>query len=126
MVAVQVRILYDNWVESRKGHKQTDDQGNRVFAVGERLFLVHAVMILARAPKSRIVDHGLMVFYEGPRERLEIPDWALDRHTRRGKQRGRGHDHFFEEGALLAGETIPDPYAAEGRAARSRTSSSTK
>jgi hypothetical protein len=61
-----------------------------------------------------------MLFYEGPREPLEIPDWALDRHTRRGRQRSRGNHHFFEEGALLAGETIPDPYAAEGRAARTR------
>jgi hypothetical protein len=42
------------------------------------------------------------------------------KHTRRGRQRGREHKHFFEEGALLAGETIPDPYAAEGRAARTR------
>jgi hypothetical protein len=33
---------------------------------------------------------------------------------------GRGLEHLFEEGALLAGETIPDPYAAEGRAARKR------
>jgi hypothetical protein len=33
---------------------------------------------------------------------------------------GRGLEHFFEEGTLLAGETIPDPCAAEGRAARTR------
>jgi hypothetical protein len=90
MVAVQVRALHDNWVESRKGHKQTDDQGRRVYAKGERLFLLHVVIVLARAPKSRTVDHAVMVMYEGERPELEIPDFALDKHTRRGRQRGRG------------------------------------
>jgi hypothetical protein len=44
MVAVQVRSLYENWLEARK-RKPKDQQ----FAVGERLFLLHAVIILARA-----------------------------------------------------------------------------
>jgi replication-associated recombination protein RarA len=113
MVAVQVRALYENWLDARKG-KPKEQQ----FAVGERLFLLHATIILARAPKSRTVDHALMVIYEGDREPLEIPDWAVDRHTARGKRMGRGHDHFFEEGARLAGETIPDPYAEDARRAR--------
>lgn len=114
-VAVQVRALYENWLDARKGKPK-----EQRFAIGERLFLLHAVVVLARAPKSRIVDHALMVMYEGDREPLEMPDWALDKHTARGNRLGRGHEHFFEVGAVLAGETIPDPYAAEGRAARSR------
>ena len=40
-----------------------------------RLFLVHAVLYLARAPKSRIVDNLLAVF-NNDNERLEIPDYA--------------------------------------------------
>jgi len=113
MVAVQVRALFENWLEARKGKPK-----DRQFAAGERLFLLHAVIVLARAPKSRTVDHALMLFYEGERERLEIPDYALDKHTLRGKRMGRGHEHFFTEGAKLVGETIPDPYADEGRQAR--------
>jgi replication-associated recombination protein RarA len=118
MIALQVRALYENWLEARKGHKQTDDQGNRVFAIGERLFLVHSIMILARAPKSRIVDHAVMVMYERDREPLEMPDWALDKHTARGRRLGRGFEHFFDHGARLAnaGE-VDDPYADEARAA---------
>jgi replication-associated recombination protein RarA len=124
MVAVQVRALYENWLEARKGKKQHDDNGRRIYAPGERLFLLHAVIILARAPKSRTVDHPVMVMYEGERPDLEIPDWALDRHTAAGRRLGRGHDHFFEQGALLENETLSDPYAAEGRAARSRRTTS--
>lgn len=118
-VAVQVRALSENFADQRK-HNAKSKSGTRS---GERLFIVQAVLLLVRAPKSRMVDHVVMVLYEGEREPLEIPDFALDRHTKRGRQLGRGLDHFFDEGALLAGETIPDPYAAEGRAARSRTTS---
>ena len=78
-------------------------------------------MILARAPKSRMVDHAVMAVYEGARERLEVPDWALDRHTARGRRIGRGQQHFFDEGAVLANAAdLDDPYAEEGRAAVSR------
>ena len=75
----------------------------------KRLFLVHAVLFLARSPKSRIVDNLLAVVYNDE-ERHEIPDYALDKHTVRGKQMGRGYEHFFAEGALLEKQTIEDPY----------------
>jgi len=114
-VAVQIRVLYENWVEARKAKE--DDPLNAA------IFLVHAVILLARAPKSRIVDHALMVMYEGDRApALEIPDYALDKHTARGRKMGRGHDHFFDVAAQLKNEAkLADPYAAAGRIARSRT-----
>jgi replication-associated recombination protein RarA len=62
-----------------------------------RLFLVHAVLYLARVPKSRIVDNLLNVVYNDER-RLEIPDYALDMHTHRGMKMGRG----LEQRALEA------------------------
>ncbi len=115
-VAVQVRCLYENWLELRKGFKPT---ARKPWAPGERLMLVHAVILLVRAPKSRMVDHAVMVMYEGEREPLEVPDYALDQHTGRGRRMGRGVDHFFEEGALLHNAAkIADPYYEEGRAAR--------
>ena len=77
-----------------------------------RLFLVHAVLYLARSPKSRIVDNLLAVVYNDE-ERLEIPDYALDKHTYRGKKMGRGLEHFFAEGAKLAKQAYEDPYEKE-------------
>jgi len=74
-----------------------------------RLFLVHAVLYLARSPKSRIVDNLLAVVYNDE-ERLEIPDYALDMHTYRGKKMGRGLEHFFAEGAKLEKQAFEDPY----------------
>jgi replication-associated recombination protein RarA len=74
-----------------------------------RLFLVHAVLYLARSPKSRIVDNLLVVVYNDERK-LEIPDYALDMHTYRGRKMGRGLEHFFAEGAKLENQTLEDPY----------------
>ena len=74
-----------------------------------RLFLVHAVLHLARSPKSRIVDNLLTVVYNSE-ERLEIPDYALDKHTYRGRKMGRGLEHFFAEGAKLEKQALEDPY----------------
>lgn len=117
-----IRALYDNWTDGRK--KKDDRQESW------RLFMVHAVLLLARARKSRIVDHALLYFYgqidTGAPDRLPIPDVALDKHTLAGKRKGRGWKHFFEEGTLLAdpqtGElsdspSIPDPYKDRARAA---------
>jgi len=42
--------------------------------------------------------------------RLPIPDWALDRHTRRGKALGRGWRHFFDVGAQITPNPYPDEY----------------
>jgi hypothetical protein len=39
-----------------------------------RLYFVHAILILVRAPKSRIVDHATIVSFEGPREKRALPD----------------------------------------------------
>jgi replication-associated recombination protein RarA len=114
-VALQVRALSENFADQRK-HNVKSKTGSRP---GERLFIVQAVLILVRAPKSRIVDHAVMAVYEGEREPLEVPDFALDRHTKRGRQLGRGQQHFFDVGAVLAGESdLDDPYSEEGQRAR--------
>lgn len=68
-VAVQVRALYQNWLDQTR--KKTDHPG---FA---RAFILHAVCILTRAPKSRMLDHALIALYEGERPELPIPDYAL-------------------------------------------------
>lgn len=88
--AILVRALYENWSEQRK---KADTRH-----APERLFLVHAVIALCRSFKSRSVDNALIVFYEGERKKRSIPDFALDRHTSRGRRMRRGWHHFFTEG----------------------------
>lgn len=108
---LMVRSLYESWLELRK----KDDKRH----APERLFLVHAILYLAGAPKTRIVDHALIVHYEGQRSKREIPDFALDLHTGRGRARRRGWKHFWEHGAQLAPESeIWDPYSAKAREIR--------
>jgi len=62
---------------------------------------MHAVWLLATAPKSRIADWSSMVRFSEP-ERRDVPDDALDKHTSRGRRMGRGTEHFFAEGTRLA------------------------
>jgi replication-associated recombination protein RarA len=78
-----------------------------------RLFLVHAVLYLARSPKSRIVDDLLITAYGNIKyngEKLEIPDYALDNHTLRGKKIGRDIKFFIEEGSKVNNECLENTY----------------
>ena len=66
------------------------------------------MLALARAPKSRLVDHAYVAIM-GERPRLEVPDYALDQHTERGRLMGRGLQHFYDEGAVVAPDgQVPD------------------
>ena len=104
-----VRELYRAWTEIK--------------TTGEaKLHFIHAVLKLVRSPKSRIVDHALIIFFEGPREKKSIPDWALDIHTSRGRAMGRGQQHFFEAGAQLDNTVLPDAYAVRAKTIRSQHS----
>ena len=93
-----------------------------------RLATMHAVILMARARKSRRVGNALVHHVEGDPSELhrDPPDHALDRHTRNGRARRRGMDHFLDEAALLAdpetGEltaegAIEDPYLDPARRA---------
>lgn len=68
----------------------------------EKLHFTHAVLLLVRSPKSRLVDWGLIHHFRTHDSNLIEPmDCALDKHTRRGQKMGRGFDHFFAEGCKL-------------------------
>jgi replication-associated recombination protein RarA len=68
----------------------------------ERLYLYHAIILLVRAKKSRYVDWALTYIRETNKKlKLEIPDYAYDMHTRKGKAMSRGMDHFYNEGSKL-------------------------
>jgi replication-associated recombination protein RarA len=72
-----------------------------VASTDRSLFTIHAVRLLAGAPKDRSNDELANVaraeLDDGGRP--EVPDHALDMHTRRGRQLGRGIEHFLSEGA---------------------------
>jgi len=109
--APTISALYQHWLEQRK-KKDTRH-------APERLFLVHAVLFLCHARKSRLVDHALIAMYEAKRPELPIPDFAKDRHTAAGRKLRRGWKHFWSEGAKLENKAqLPDPFEAIARATR--------
>jgi hypothetical protein len=92
-----IDALHSTYTEQRQ--EEAKRGGN-----GGRLPTLHAVVLMASAKKSRMVNHALIHHTAGDLEELyrDPPDWALDRHTKRGRQMGRDMEHFFEEAALLA------------------------
>lgn len=104
-MVTHVKALYDTWLMflNRKNKHMP-----------ERLYSTQAVMMLARAPKSRMVDNAVWATY-GHEDPLvpEIPDYALDAHTQAGRAAGKGKtaetnpDSFHLENAADLG---PNPY----------------
>jgi replication-associated recombination protein RarA len=70
------------------------------------LILANAILLLARSPKNRIADNFItavsFLIDNGWKE--EIPDYALDKHTSKGRQMGRGGKDFVDEGTRLENE----------------------
>jgi hypothetical protein len=104
--ALTVRALYENW----KDFRDKDQDG------GE-LFVIHAVLVLVRAKKSRLVDHATIAAFNNLLERRDVPDYAVDKHTQQGTRLGRGCKHFFKQGAQLENRAdITDSYESRVRA----------
>jgi replication-associated recombination protein RarA len=81
-----------------------------------RMAIGNCIRLMCRAPKSRQGDHfhvavGLAALLEGYVP--EIPDWADDQHTLRGKRLGRGLDYFRQESTKLVPPAHTDPYESE-------------
>jgi hypothetical protein len=109
-VAVQVNALHD-LAQKLKAIRKDDP------ARPWRLHLIQAVLLCCRARKSRICDNALLWLYMGEPVVPQIEDYHLDKHTTRGRRRGRGWKEFFETGSLLADQEgelgygdLPDPY----------------
>ena len=85
----------------------------------ERLQLTHAVLLCCRAKKSRLVDHALIVAFEGS-ELCTPPEWVFDIHTSQGKAAGKTVADFFasENAAMNPKADIPDPYRQEAEQIR--------
>ena len=90
----------------------------------ERMVLANAILAMCRAKKTRLGDDFQTVIYRRRIQegwRLEVPDFALDRHTARGRHMGRDYTHWHDEGLKLVNETPGlNPYAAEARRLREK------
>src|SRR5450755_989479 len=98
-----IAALYSTYSDLKKKKDETH--------APQRLQFVHAVILLATARKNRVVDHAL-IHHFGNHAGLkrDIPDYALDKHTARGKRMGRGAEHFFAKGIRLMNESGEDAY----------------
>lgn len=73
--------------------------------LGDRfLFAAHAIRMIAESPKDRTSDDmvnfaklELSVRDKAP----QVPDFAIDMHTRRGWEMGRGYEHFMKEASRV-------------------------
>lgn len=103
-IFVTIAVLRDQFFEFR-------ERGRNGTA---RLILANAILTMCRAPKSRISDHFQRFMVEAWQngEQRPIPDYALDKHTKRGRNMGRRDaDHWLSEGCLLKNPAdVDDPY----------------
>ena len=99
-IVLQLQALYQNWqIIAAKNHEEAI------------IPITHAILLLARSPKSRLVDNAKMFALKSD-YKPDIPDYALDTHTRRGKKMGRSLQFFLDEGSKLNNvANIDDPYA---------------
>jgi len=67
------------------------------------LILSNLILALCRSPKSRLADNFYCAVVQDKLNspRKEIPDYAIDQHTQKGRALGRGMDHFFAECVVL-------------------------
>jgi replication-associated recombination protein RarA len=85
-----------------------------------RLQVVHATLVLVRAPKSPRVQQAMEACYGSPKRMLDVPDYALDMHTSRGRMMGRGRDgdkgrkHWHDEASKLVNRVDVDEVCADG------------
>jgi replication-associated recombination protein RarA len=92
-----------------------------------RLPLANAIIAMCRAKKTRLADDFQTVMVlrrDHSGLMLDVPDYALDKHTNRGRSMGRGVKHWREEGVRLSNEVKGmNPYeekAMEMRASHDR------
>jgi len=85
----------------------------------ERLVLAGCVVMLCR---DLPFTHGkyttaMSKYLSTPISKAQIPDRAYDKHTSKGKRKGRGLDHFFREGATVKNKRFPNDWEQTGKTA---------
>ncbi|GBR31832.1 hypothetical protein [Komagataeibacter oboediens] len=93
-------------------------QAKRMADPGDRwMYGAHAIRILATARKDRLSMELACWARESlarGERRIEIEDYHLDMHTRRGVERGNGPEHWWRNGARLDNQIneVPSRYNA--------------
>ncbi|NLE05018.1 MAG: hypothetical protein GX638_09480 [Crenarchaeota archaeon] len=97
--------------------KQYQNEKAKLGDLSDHLFLANAIVCLCRSEKSRITDDLLTIISCERKNniRLSIPDFALDKHTKRGAMMSRGIEQFFSEGNKLEKETLTNPYTEKAK-----------
>lgn len=116
LYVAEMRRLYQ---ELKKEYDKEPKKKSRSF----RMALANAVLAMCRASKSRIGDEFQIVIY-GRREagwKIDVPDFALDMHTSKGRGMKRGAEHFWTEGVKLSREAgLQNPYSEEAVSIRTK------
>ncbi len=94
-----IKALYDNYLILKNSDKAPYEMDG-----AELLPMIHAVMLLANAKKSRAVDNAITVHFKSHRQDKEIPDYAFDYHSPLGRRMGRDLKHFFDIAAHIENE----------------------
>lgn len=95
---ILVQVLSEQYFELRK-------RGD----MGCLLMVANCILFLSRSNKTRLADHFICAMIQEREQgilKLKIPDFALDMHTKRGRQKRRGLQHFREEGAKLTNKDL--------------------
>jgi len=115
-VTQEITALHDAFLFINKGVKKSD-------TVKGRVFMAKAVLVLCQSIKSRDADLLINYVYDRKRmmsdaeitkllidareEKIDIPGYALDVHTKAGKVAGKTKEMFFQE--EQAALDPPDP-----------------
>lgn len=111
LLPLQIDALYRTYVDMKKEKNKH---------CPEKLPFVHAVLLLVRSPKSRIVDNLLCEYFD-LRHTIatqELDDYVFCLHTIKGKIKKRGNKHFYEEAAHIENATMPEEYIVRDRVAQ--------
>jgi replication-associated recombination protein RarA len=74
-------------------------------AMDRPLFALHAVRFLSESEKDRSSDE-MSFWIKMTDQAPDIPEYAIDMHTKRGAEMGRDLAYFFEEGSKVSPEKI--------------------
>lgn len=95
-------------------------------SVNESLSIAQALVLVLRGKTNQLtylsgfdvdkIDTTSLVVGQIPPFLPEVPDYAIDKHTSRGKKMGRGVAHFYRVGALVNNEPFADPWVQCARA----------
>ena len=102
----QIEALYQTYLRFKEKGNKHDPQ---------KLQFVHAILLLVRSKKSRLVDNKLCYYFdlEAEVKKPGFPDFVFDQHTREGRAKGRGNEFFYEESAKIENwgqEEVPDEF----------------